>query len=133
MKEGKKVKAVTIYLRKNISKKVKIKMLERFGKDNLSALIRILIRKYLNFEIKITVSKYNDYVLNTNQTTENKIKINVYLIEKEKEEFENRIYDLLLKKRKRNKMINLLISEWLKETIKIKEPNFLEECNIKHK
>lgn len=133
MKEGKKVKAVTIYLRKNISKKVKIKMLERFGKDNLSALIRILIRKYLNFEIKITVSKYNDYVLNTNQTTENKIKINVYLIEKEKEEFENRIYDLLLKKRKRNKMINLLISEWLKETIKIKEPNFLEECNIKYK
>jgi len=133
MKEGKKVKAVTIYLRKNISKKVKIKMLERFGKDNLSALIRILIRKYLNFEIKITVSKYNDYVLNTNQTTENKIKINVYLIEKEKEEFENKIYDLLLKKRKRNKMINLLISEWLKETIKIKEPNFLEECNIKHK
>jgi|Wag4MinimDraft_11_1082651.scaffolds.fasta_scaffold00308_4 hypothetical protein len=133
MKEGKKVKAVTIYLRKNISKKVKIKMLERFGKDNLSALIRILIRKYLNFEIKITVSKYNDYVLNTNQTTENKIKINVYLIEKEKEEFENRIYDLLLKKRKRNKMINLLISEWLKETIKIKEQNFLEECNIKHK
>jgi hypothetical protein len=108
-------------------------MLERFGKDNLSALIRILIRKYLNFEIKITVSKYNDYVLNTNQTTENKIKINVYLIEKEKEEFENRIYDLLLKKRKRNKMINLLISEWLKETIKIKEQNFLEECNIKHK
>jgi hypothetical protein len=133
MKEGKKVKAVTIYLRKNISKKVKIKMLERFEKDNLSALIRILIRKYLNFEIKITVSKYNDYVLNTNQTTENKIKINVYLIEKEKEEFENRIYDLLLKKRKRNKMINLLISEWLKETIKIKEQNFLEECNIKHK
>jgi len=133
MKEEKKVKAVTIYLRKNISKKVKIKMLERFGKDNLSALIRILIRKYLNFEIKITVSKYNDYVLNTNQTTENKIKINVYLIEKEKEEFENRIYDLLLKKRKRNKMINLLISEWLKETIKIKEQNFLEECNIKHK
>jgi len=127
-----KVEAANIYIRKNIIKKAKIKMLNTFEKDNFSALIRILLRKYLNYEIKINESEYKKYIKSTDQTTNNKTRLNIYFIREDLNKFEKRIYDLLSKNRQRNKMIDLLIYKWINNNIEITIKEFNEEDNIEH-
>lgn len=130
--EKEKIKVTNIHIRKKIVKKAKIKMINKFDKDNFSALIRILIKKYLSYEIKITNSEYKKYVKITDQTTRNKTRLNIYFIREDVDEFEERIYDLLSKNRQRNKMLEILIYKWINNKVKIKSKEYKEESNIEH-
>lgn len=130
--EKEKIKVTNIHIRKEIVKKAKIKMINEFDIDNFSALIRVLIKKYLSYEIKITKSEYKKYVKITDQTTRNKTRLNIYFIREDVDEFEERIYDLLSKNRQRNKMLEILIYKWINNKVKIKSKEYKEESNIEH-
>jgi len=128
-----KIEPVTLYIIKELSKKARVKIIKKFVKYNFSGLLRVLIKKYLNNEIKITKFEFKNFIKNTDQSIKNKIRVNAYLISKDFNDFNDEVFNLLNKKNQINKMLNLLINKWIKNDVKISIEEFEENIGIKHK